>query len=189
MEFRLLDKIELLQVYKTRMMEDFPAAELKPYEAITGMMDEGCYEAISVEKDNRAIGYALMTMVPETDYLLLDYLAVYKEYRAGGLGSEILAKLKEYYAGKTIYIESENPDFQEGVAKDTAVKRLRFYEKNGAVNSGVLTSIWTVPYVNFYLSTNTFSSEECTKALSRIYETMIKSESTRAKMIEIPQKV
>jgi len=188
MKFQKFTKEQLKTVYKERMTFDFPEAELKPLEAILDMMDRDCYDALAVVIGGEICGYSLMTKIPGQDYLLLDYLSIYKEYRLSGVGSRVLSKLKEYYSGKTIFIESENPDFMEGYAKETAGKRLGFYEKNGARNTGVLTRIWTVPYINYVLSDKVMTKEEVTRALNVIYEIMIPKKSTREKMVEIPQK-
>ena len=188
MKFERLTKEQLKKIYVERMTEDFPEAELKPLEAMYDMMDRDCYEALAVLDDEGVIGYSLMTKIPGQNYLLLDYLSIYKEYRQCGYGSKVLEGLKVYYSGKTIFIESENPDYIDEKSHDTAVKRVGFYEKNGVKDTGVLTRIWTVPYINYMLGDLNLSKEQAQKALEVIYETMIPNKSTRDKMIEIPQR-
>lgn len=188
MELIRLTKEQLKDIYENRMKDDFPEAELKPLDAMYSMMDLDCYDALAVLKDDVVVGYSLLTKVPNREFLLLDYLSIYKEYRQGGYGSEVLAKLKEHYSGKIIFIESENPDFQDEEHKKIAQKRLCFYEKNGAVNTGVLTKIWTVPYINFALCDGQMQRSQVEDSLNAIYEIMIPNDATRQKMVEIPQK-
>lgn len=188
MELIRLTKEQLKDIYENRMKEDFPEAELKPLEAMYDMMDRECYDALAVRVNKEVVGYSLLTKIPNQSFLLLDYLSVFKEYRQQGCGSQILTKLKEHYSGKTIFIESENPKYQEDCAKAVAQKRLDFYEKNGAVDTGVFTKIWTVPYINYTLGTKSLLKKDAEDALNVIYKIMIPNEATRKKMVEIPQR-
>lgn len=188
MELTRLTKEQLKNIYENRMKDDFPVAELKPLEAMYDMMDRDCYDALAMCVNQEVVGYSLLTKIPGHSFFLLDYLSVYKEYRQCGYGSQTLSMLRQHYSEKTIFIESENPKYQDGGAKTVAQKRLGFYEKNGAVDTGVLTRIWTVPYINYILGTKPLLKKDAEDALDVIYKIMIPNEATRKKMVEIPQR-
>lgn len=76
-----------------------------------------------------------------------------EKYRNDGIGSAFLQSLR---AGLTcadgIYIEAENPDYAEnGLEKGIREKRIAFYDRNGAVFTGVLSTLFGVPYRVLYL--------------------------------------
>lgn len=185
MELRLQTKEEVKNIYNNLMTQDFPDAELKPLESILKMMEKACYEPLGAFENDEFIGYAFMTKIPGEDYLLLDYLAVDKNMRQSGFGKEIIKSLKTFYKGKVIFIESEDPSFQEGEAKAVAKKRLSFYESNGVKDSGILSCIFTAHYINYYLSEKVYSREFCKKALEKIYVTMVPKKETRDEFVVI----
>lgn len=58
-------------------------------------------------------------------FLFVDYLLVNPNSRGGGIGGQVLDRLKR--KGKTIILEVEPPESEDG---DTT-RRIRFYERNG----------------------------------------------------------
>ena len=174
---------ELTQVYNNYLLKDFPPDEVKPLSAMEAMIEKGCYEPLAIICDEQACGYALMTLIPKCDYVLLDYLSIYPDMRGKSLGSHALSALKEYYSTKSIFIESENPDFLTD--KVQAIKRLAFYERNGVNDSQVLSTIWGVHYINYYLGSDTLSPDYCKTAIETIYKTMIPNDNVRQEKVKV----
>lgn len=171
MTIELMNKEQLRDIYETRLLGVFPDEEVKPLNSMYNMIARGNYEPLLIYENDEPVGYVLMTIVPGSPYLLLDYLSVFEEKRNQKVGSRILSLIKEYYSGKYIFIESENPDYQDDAS--IPLSRLEFYKRNGCKDSCVLSEIWGVHYINFYLSDNDLGIDECEKAINIIYETMM----------------
>ena len=65
-------------------------------------------------------------------YILVSFLAVYKETRGQGIGTKILKEIEEKYSNKKgIILEVENPEFAENEKeKNIQEKRIKFYQKS-----------------------------------------------------------
>ena len=185
MELILLNKDEVKKIYFTKMTEDFPENELKPLNSIFKMMDDGAYDPLAVVENNKIIGYAFIAKLKNTNYILLDYLAIFIEYRQKSAGSRVLAALKSLYSDKIIFIESENPDFMD--KKEIPNRRLNFYKRNNCVDTNVLSVIWDAPYINMYLTNMDIKLDTsvCLEAISGFYKYMIKNEETYKKHVKI----
>lgn len=147
-EMRKLLKEEILSIYKGVAGEDFPEAELKPVEIIERMLVEDGYAGLGLFSEEQLIGYALFVKVPGEDVLLLDYYAVLKEFRNGGTGSLFLQKMQEIYKDKAaILLETEEPQKAKNEAEyDIRVRRNGFYERNGAVRTGIKSRLYIVEF-------------------------------------------
>lgn len=152
-ELRKMNEREITKIYESRMRHDFPVTELKPLENMIEMMERGVYECLLATENGEPVGYALVLILSDFPYGLLDYLGVFSEKRNQGYGSRILSALTEYYKDRKLIIESEYP----GDAPDErmAERRIGFYQRNGAVNTGVESRIYGVHFVNFILLNNT----------------------------------
>lgn len=140
---------EITQIYEFRMRYDFPVQELKPLENIIGMMERGMYESLSVIDGYEQVGYALVLLLKESPYVLLDYLGIFSEARNRGFGGRVLSALSEYYRDRTLIIESEYP--ADAPDEKMAERRLRFYRRNGAMDTGVESMVYGAHYMNFIL--------------------------------------
>lgn len=183
MNAEIMTKEQLKNTYETRLIHTFPENEVKPLSSMYGLMDKSCYDPIIFSDNGNSIGYALMAKVPDSDFMLLDYLEIFSEYRSLGYGGKILSFLKEIYPDKTIYIESENPVFYED--KEKCIRRLKFYENNGCRDTNVYSRIWDADYKNLYLSKRAPSLSENISAINRIYEMFISDPIIREKKVFI----
>ena len=79
---------------------------------------------------------------------LLDYFAVVPERRGQGTGTEILKDLSpEKLSCSCILIESESVEgASDPEERETRERRIRFYEKCGAVNTGAAALLYGVEY-------------------------------------------
>lgn len=133
--WRRLTAPEVTEVYLNEMRRDFPAGELKPLSMILASEAEGMAHTWGVFDGDKLAAYLLMVQPEGVAVSQLDYFAVVPQYRAGGLGAQILAALPEYEkAAQAIIIESECPEKAEDEAM--AVRRLGFYARCGARDTG-----------------------------------------------------
>lgn len=148
-ELRELTDAELKTAYNTVYKEAFPPKELKPLFAMRRLAREGTYRTLGLFEDGEPIGYASLWLAGD-GYILLDYLAVPKERRGGGIGAALLEALPERHPPGTVFlIESEAPETAEdGMAE----RRVAFYLRCGAMPLGFDSAVWGVRYRLFALS-------------------------------------
>ncbi|MDO4966088.1 MAG: hypothetical protein Q4E51_05210 [Lachnospiraceae bacterium] len=185
MTFKLLNKSEVEKIYNSHMINDFPENELKPISSIFEMMDDNSYEPLGIMEEGNLIGYAFNLILNGTNYILLDYLAIFNELRGKALGSRTLSALKKEYPDKVIFIESENPEFME--EKYVPKKRMKFYQKNGCIDTFVRSEIWGAPYINMYISNmdTSLTKSDCMSAIKGFYKYMIKNEKLYNEKVKI----
>ena len=181
---RKMKECEVTEIYEKHMCIDFPPLELKPLHSILDMMERGIYDSHLVYDGEEPVGYALVLMPQECSYGLLDYLGVFSEKRNQNYGGRILASLKELYPEKKIVIESEYPE--DAPDQVMAERRLKFYERNGAVDTGVESNVFGAHYVNMILGRNMdpVSAEEMIIVLEKIYATMMRDPVKRKKYLK-----
>ena len=133
--WRLLTGPELTEVYLNEMRRDFPAGELKPLSMILNSEADGTAHTWGVFDGETLAAYLLMVRPAGSRVSQLDYFAVLPEYRAAGLGAQLLADLPQHERGaQAILIEAECPDKAED--ETMAVRRLGFYARCGARDTG-----------------------------------------------------
>ena len=186
-EIRRLHLEEVQQVYRTYMPRHFAKNEIKPLENIEKMWADNNYFAIGIfQKDTqKMMGYALLCGCKGSDMVLLDYYAILEEYRQLGIGSFFLEhmgeQLKEMFSG--ILIETEDIRFaaneQEKIERE---RRNAFYEKNGAVKTGIRNEIFTARYEVYVLQTGDSLllqedwRAQCRRNIIALYQYMVPGE-------------
>lgn len=146
-----LEQVE--QIYHTHMMEDFPAAERKPFSSIKTMWENNIYSAYGAFEHNQLTGYAFFAGKTDQRFLLLDYFAVNASCRSAGHGSrfltEIASQLKQYDG---IFLEVEDPDRTE-IAEEITIRKRRidFYLKNLVKPTPLKVQLFHVPYKIMFL--------------------------------------
>lgn len=150
--------LQVLNEAQTRDMypwirDNFPADECRPLRMMLKLMKRGLYEAIGFYDDGQPVGYALSLLPQGNPSVLLDYLVVDAAQRGRGIGSIILSMLRTYYAPRAdaILIESEHP----ASAPDQAVaaRRIRFYQRTGAILFPFRVLLFGVDYAILALPT------------------------------------
>ena len=112
----------------------FPKCERKPFRVILEKQAEGSVEIIFVRnEENKLLGFAITAIYK--DLVLVDYLAVSPKFQSLGIGSGILAGMKEYYRGKRIFLEIEDPE-EPCDNRSDRIRRRAFYQKNGFSEAG-----------------------------------------------------
>lgn len=147
---------EINNVYHTRMVQDFPADELRPYKSIETLFATGLYFGLGYYKDDRLMAYALFAKSPESGGALLDYYAVDIAARGTGIGSKFLSgfctALEPYHVTHVI-LEVEDPEKTTDEAEiNTRNRRISFYKRCLCIMSGVRSQLFGVDYNVMYLS-------------------------------------
>lgn len=146
MEIRSLKEEELYCLYHREVSRDFPAEELKPWEAMQPLLQEGHYDALVFFQNKTAVAYALLITNGQGRTALLDYFAVEPALRGTGIGTRVLAELSAYYRGQLsgILLETEDPS---GVPdRETARRRIAFYQRAGACDTGLRAEVFGILY-------------------------------------------
>ena len=158
--WRKLNEKELTRVYLDEMRRDFPPTELKP---------------LSMILNSEANGTAHTWGVFDVETLAAYLLMVLPEYRAAGLGAQLLADLPQHERGaQAILIEAECPDKAED--ETMAVRRLGFYARCGARDSGFtehLFDAWFRILVLDCPGAGTFADRQAVDALVDCYRRTI----------------
>lgn len=184
-----LSREQTAEIYNRWLGEHLPADEVKPLKNIYKMWDEGFYSALALydreiceEADTLKglIGYAFFVNSPMADMVLLDYYAIIGEYRNQGFGSVFLNDIRKSLGEfRGIIIETE--DIELAASKEELAirkRRDRFYTSNGAVETGIKTRVYGVPYAIWSLAAEgeAVSSAESLRAVEGIYKTMFPPE-------------
>lgn len=130
--------IEWLHIYRL-YQSAFPASEKKPFSMIRSMYKKGKSDVWYCVENGTFAG--LVVTINGPDKILLDYLAVAKNCRGQGLGSKILKKMREQYAGKGVFLEIE---IVEEAAEnfEERKRRKQFYLKNGMTPMNVFVELF-----------------------------------------------
>lgn len=177
-----LDNDGIGHIYDRYMKTDFPSDELKPLSHITRSMDAGYGFSLGIYEGENLAGYAVFILCEETRCALLDYFAVLKERRGGGLGHRAFPLLEAYFMENLpeidgIYIESE----RVSAAKDekqrlTRQRRIAFYLSCGCRMTRFRSVLFGVDYSVLYRAIGERGQEVSLDALDTLYKKMFKPE-------------
>jgi hypothetical protein len=114
--------------------ESIPAAERQPLSTIKQRIQSGKEKLYIGEKDGEISMMALLYPLEDTQFVLLDYIAVKEEHRKHGVGSEFLKNIYKItgFRDKLFLCEVEDPKTGTDPEQETRQKRVYFYRKNGA---------------------------------------------------------
>ncbi len=190
MDYRVtpFSKKELLRVYTDVAPEHFPQNELKPVSAIYSLLERKAYIGLGLYEmeTEHLVGYALFLKIPERRVLLLDYYAVFPEYRSKGMGSIFLQKIKNFFADVDgILLETEAPEAAKELAeKEIRDRRNKFYFRGGARMTSFSCSLFGVAFHILYLPIErNLEDHILRKELEMIYRFMLPRESYGANVV------
>lgn len=181
MEKHFIKKLEKEQVkalYYNRMKYDFPANELKPFSSIERGISENRYDCIGLFDGENILGYAYFAILRANGITahLLDYLAIEKNCRHTGLGSEFFGLFSVYLKDTSIaFLEAENPEYAKSAAeKQMRIARQNFYRKNNCTDTGITSRVFGAEY-NVYKITSKgcFSRDEICGLYLEIYRRLV----------------
>lgn len=148
MNIETLSINELKNIYNTKMQEDFPPSELRPFSSMEYLTELGLYRSFSCRENERELGYALF--VANENAALLDYYAIDAACRGQGVGSRFLAGLKEAsgaFGAPYVLIEVESVENAKTTEQiEERERRIRFYKHCGCFATGVYSFLFGVEY-------------------------------------------
>ena len=146
MQLRVLDEAQIRKLHAEQMHRDFPPSELKGVASILALRERDEYDVLAAELNGKMVAYALIFRPKEGRALLLDYLAVEPHLRGRGLGTQLLGILCAYYSdmADALMIECERPKTAPDIEK--ARRRIRFYQRGGAMLTDVRIWLFDVEY-------------------------------------------
>jgi GNAT superfamily N-acetyltransferase len=124
--------------YHTVMVPSFPPDELEAEEElVSGLRSGRSRVLVAVGQEGDVLGGAVGEYFPQSNVMLLAYLAVLPGGRGGGVGSKVLRAAQDDWTAEVsprlIVLEVEDPrDFKGSEAFGDPVARVRFYERHGA---------------------------------------------------------
>lgn len=183
MELRLPTAAQLKTAYAADLKRSFPSAELKPLRAIESMWADGCYRPWCLF-DGDSIAGECFLWLGEPGWALLDYLCVSPGRRSAGLGTALLAKMREREPDMVILAESEAPIHAPDPAM--AERRLGFYARNCARTAGYDSEMFGVHYKTLYWAETPVSDEELIRRHRFIYQNRFPPDKY-AKYVRIPR--
>ncbi|MHB8072814.1 GNAT family N-acetyltransferase [Desulfosporosinus fructosivorans] len=141
-------ELDELKAFYQLIVRDFSQGEYAPYSIIYQHLQGGLQKALIFCEGEKDIAYSVCTDSHENNYVLISLLAVFKEYRGQGIGSEFLKRLRLMYRDKQVLlVEVERPDQAKTPEDgDSRRRRIEFYERVGFyLIEGVDYSIWDIP--------------------------------------------
>lgn len=113
----------------------FPFVERKPFSFLLRKARRGQGEFFAIE-DDTGLFLGLANTLFYKDMVMLDYFATAPERRNGGMGTAVLALLKERYADRRLFGEIEVTD-RPHPELELRKRRRNFYLRNGFVPVGM----------------------------------------------------
>ena len=148
MELRELNEKELGEVLGVHMHRDFPAEELRPEWTFRNMLESGACRFYGLFRGESLAAYADIVRGPGSD--LLDFFAVMPELRGTGVGTAALRALTAV-SGELI-LEVEAPGAaHDGETELLRRRRIEFYKRSGAVETGVSGSALGVEFLILHM--------------------------------------
>lgn len=89
-----LNVSEIYNIYFNHLVNDFESSRIKDFQDILSMITEGSYQFIGYKRHGNLVGYAAIAKSPIDNCALLDYFAIFDEYRHQGYGHKFLKELK-----------------------------------------------------------------------------------------------
>lgn len=130
MELKSIDKASAdKRALESIHEEAIPEAERV---SLDEMMDTGA-EVIGIYEDGEPAGYLMIRHYKKIVYLA--FLAVRRDLRSGGIGSEALRMLISAYPDRQIVVEYEAPE-KSSPAASIRARRKAFYLRNGFYDTG-----------------------------------------------------
>ena len=122
------DFVEAMKIY----IEAFPSNERQSIELIKYRIQTGENKLYLAFVDDVVVSIAILWNIENSDFILLDYLAVKDHYRDSHIGSEMMQFISNAARDKNkhLLIDLEHPMY--GSNRLEREKRLDFYLKNGA---------------------------------------------------------
>lgn len=174
MKIKELNQEEIIKVYNEHMILDFPSEELKPVEVMLNLLKKKIYICYGLYDNEDLLAYAFIVTLKE--YMLIDYYAVCEKHRNKGIGSKLLAILKEQckdYNGIFVEVEKVEEAFEDA-EKLTRKRRIEFYKRNGFKMTKISIELFKVNFSVMCLYNKKTEESVIYKGLEGIYKEIVK---------------
>lgn len=169
--------------------EIFPDDERKPLSVIRKIYENGYTQIIGIFNDENPVGFMMVNKIEEDGFAILDYLAIFEEYRNKGYGTKAIELLKDLYKDtKGIFVEVDKIglgiDDAENLIRE---KRKNFYENLGFKKLRYDLFLFDVIYMPYVYSNIETDEEIVVEKILDIYNTTVgkKRISDNCKFIKI----
>ncbi len=112
--------------------ESIPATERQSIDTIKERILSGKEQLYIGYVEGTVVFMALLFLLEDSPFALLDYMAVKSDYRKQGLGSKFLKNIYSITGLKNKFFLIEVEDPKTGPDQETKQRRVYFYRKNGA---------------------------------------------------------
>jgi GNAT superfamily N-acetyltransferase len=113
--------------------ESFPAGERDDTSSLLASIAAGERVCDLAVDGAELLGFAVTLALEDVDVVLLEYLAVDRTLRNGGVGRRLLEHLRAQLSVPGMLLEVEPPEDATGADAELRRRRIGFYERNGAV--------------------------------------------------------
>lgn len=184
-----IEKLSLLEgkeIYYKKLVKDFPACEVKPWEKIEQFAKNGLYEMFGMWEKDTMLAYAFVAADISKKYLLMDYFAVSENSRGKGYGRYFLEHFWEVYpeASRVIFEVEDVAAAVNEQEKNIRERRIRFYEGAGLQRYPVYAKVYDAFYqlMFFQKSGKMPEIEEITEGYKDLYQMILGTEKMAAHM-------
>lgn len=119
------------EIYRKHIVKDFPRGERSSLNNFKKRIINKNEELYVFSENGEEKAYTIIANL-DNNFILISFLAVFEKYRGEGIGTKLLAEIKEKFkAKKGIILEVESPkDATSEKDKIIREKRIKFYEKS-----------------------------------------------------------
>ena len=177
MNLKQLNENEITKLYNEHMVIDFPKDELKPLNMILESVREGFYDCLGLYEKEEMVGYTFIVKLDNS--YLIDYIAIFPEFRNKGIGANLLGIIDDYLeTADRIFGEVENPDYTEDEEqKKLQTRRLNFYLRNSCRDTGLRVNCFGVNYIILEAGKTQFKDkDEAWNLYERFYKSFLPEE-------------
>ncbi len=131
--------------------EAFPPEEYRSPSIIVEMAEKDNYDFLALLDNNIFVGFMVVKIYKEMTYLF--FLAIDKNCRGKGYGSQAIETLKTIYPNKTHVVDFEMIDEKASNYYQRIIRK-NFYLRNGFKETGLFLSYLEVDYEVLYIGSD-----------------------------------
>ena len=153
-------------------LDIFPEEERKPLQLIKSSYERKITNIIEILCENEIVGFMLLNRLKDRGYAVLDYLAIFPQYRNNEFGTKALKILLEQEKENNgIFVEIEKiglgNDVEDNLSRE---KRKKFYEKLGFRKLNFDLVLFDVIYTPYIFSNINEDEDIIISEIFNIYE-------------------
>ena len=171
----MLKKINLKEfknLYRKHIVKDFTRAERTTLNKFKKRITRGQEVVYVYEEVGKEKAYTIIANLD--NYVLVSFLAVFKQYRGEGIGTKLLKEIKANFSNKKgILLEVENPEYSISQnEKEIRQRRIKFYERSNYnivenIQINLHSTIFNIMMLN--INDTKINKQEISKELNDFY--------------------